>query len=96
MATSMHNHIIWCINQEKESKLTEQALLNYNENGEIIQVWGWKKGILDVSPYLEFVQFKELKDENIFNTVKIDGLSISWSNGADICPDELYNGTIDE
>lgn len=55
-----------------------------------------KKGIFDVSPYLEFVQFKELKDENIFNTVKIDGLSISWSNGADICPDELYNGTIDE
>ena len=52
-----------------------------------------KKGIFDVSPYLEFVQFKELKDENIFNTVKIDGLSISWSNGADICPDELYNGT---
>jgi hypothetical protein len=55
-----------------------------------------KKGIFDVRPYLEFVQFKELKDENIFNTVKIDGLSISWSNGADICPDELYNGTIDE
>ena len=55
-----------------------------------------KKGIFDVSPYLEFIQFKELKDENIFNTVKIDGLSISWSNGADICPDELYNGTIDE
>ena len=55
-----------------------------------------KKGIFDVSPYLEFVQFKELKDENVFNTVKIDGLSISWSNGADICPNELYNGTIDE
>ena len=52
-----------------------------------------KKGIFDVKPYLEYIQFKDLKDEKIFNTVKIDGLSISWSNGADICPDELYNRT---
>jgi len=27
----------------------------------------------------------------MFNTVKIAGLSIEWENGADICPDELYN-----
>ncbi len=52
-----------------------------------------KKGIFDVKPYLEYIQFKDLKNEKIFNTVKIHGLSISWSNGADICPDELYNGT---
>ena len=53
-----------------------------------------KKGIFDVKPYLSFVQFAELKDEYMFKTVKIDGLSISWDNGADICPDELYNGTV--
>jgi len=52
-----------------------------------------KKGIFDVKPYLEYIQFKDLRDKDMFNTVKIDGLSISWSNGADICPDELYNGT---
>lgn len=52
-----------------------------------------KKGIFDVKPYLEFVQFEGLKDKALFNTVKISGLSISWDNGADICPDELYEGT---
>ncbi|MBR2744774.1 MAG: DUF2442 domain-containing protein [Clostridia bacterium] len=52
-----------------------------------------KKGIFDVKPYLEFIQFKDLKNIDLFNTVKISGLSISWDNGADICPDELYNGT---
>ena len=50
-------------------------------------------GIFDVKPYLEYIQFKELKDEGKFKTVKISGLSIVWENGADICPDELYNGS---
>ncbi len=52
-----------------------------------------KKGIFDVKPYLKYIQFEPLRDEKVFNTVKIDGLSISWDNGADICPDELYEGT---
>lgn len=29
----------------------------------------------------------------MFNSVKIGGLSIEWENGADICPDELYNNS---
>lgn len=49
--------------------------------------------IFDVKPYLRFIQFKSLEDEKIFNSVKISGLSIEWSNGADICPDELYNNS---
>ena len=48
----------------------------------------------DVKPYFKFKQFKELKDKNIFGTVKIAGLSIEWENGADICPDEIYNNSI--
>ena len=49
--------------------------------------------IFDVKPYLEFIQFKDLKDEKIFNSVKVAGISIQWCNGADICPDELYNNS---
>ena len=46
--------------------------------------------IFDVKPYLQCPQFATLKDPTMFSTVKIDGLSIAWENGADICPDELY------
>lgn len=49
--------------------------------------------IFDVKPYFKFKIFKELKDTNKFNTVKISGLSVEWENGADICPDELYNNS---
>ena len=57
---------------------------------EIIFNNGEKKQF-DVKPYLKFKTFKTLENENEFRKVKIAGLSIEWENGADICPDELYN-----
>ncbi len=54
-----------------------------------------EKRIFDVKPYFKFKVFKELqKDIAKFKTVKIAGLSIEWENGADICPDELYENSI--
>lgn len=52
-----------------------------------------EKKIFDVKPYFKFKIFKELQDIDKFNKVKISGLSIEWENGADICPDELYNNS---
>ena len=52
-----------------------------------------EKKQFDVKPYLKFKPFEELKDEKNFKKVKIAGLSIEWENGADICPDELYNNS---
>ncbi len=49
--------------------------------------------IFDVKPYFDHKVFDELVSKDIFNTVKISGLSIEWINGADICPDELYNNS---
>lgn len=56
------------------------------DNGEIKE--------FDVKPYMKHKAFEELKSIAIFNTVRISGLSISWANGADICPDELYFNSI--
>ncbi len=67
-----------------------KALNNYEleilfKNGE--------KRKFDVKPYFKFKQFEELRDNKKFQRVKIAGLSIEWENGADICPDELYNNS---
>lgn len=52
-----------------------------------------ERKLFDVKPYFKFKIFKELQDINKFNKVKISGLSLEWENGADICPDELYNNS---
>ena len=66
--------------------LKEKKLLITFSNGE--------KKIFDVTPYMKHKAFIELEDEENFKKVKIAGLSIEWDNGADICPDELYNNSI--
>ena len=53
-----------------------------------------EKRIFDVSPYFKFEIFRQLKEDDNFKKVKISGLSIEWENGADICPDELYENSI--
>jgi hypothetical protein len=52
------------------------------ENGE--------KRQFDMKPYLEIGIFKELKDLNLFKTVKISFDSIEWANEADVDPEVLY------
>ena len=53
-----------------------------------------ERRIFDVKPYLDFKAFFELRNQTIFNTVKIAGLSVEWLHGQDICPDELYYNSI--
>ena len=46
--------------------------------------------IFDVKPYLEIGKFKELKDENLFKSVKVCFDSIEWDNQLDLDPELLY------
>ena len=70
----------------KEVEALENYILKIKfDNGEI------KK--FDVKPYLNHKAFEQLKEIDMFNTVKVAGLSVGWENGADICPDELYNNS---
>ncbi|MDR0550917.1 MAG: DUF2442 domain-containing protein [Spirochaetaceae bacterium] len=44
----------------------------------------------DMNPYLETGIFKKLKDEKIFNQVKISFDTIEWPGGIDLDPEVLY------
>lgn len=44
----------------------------------------------DMKSYLNHGIFKDLKDVKVFRSVKLFFDTINWSNGADLCPDMLY------
>jgi len=52
------------------------------ENGE--------RRLFDMKPYLNLGVFKELRDVNVFNTVKTSFDTIEWINKADLDPEVLY------
>ena len=46
--------------------------------------------IFDVTPLLERLRWKELKNASLFNTVKVWEGTVQWVHGQDICPEWLY------
>lgn len=52
------------------------------ENGEV--------KCFDVKPYIKGEWFGELKNIDIFNSVRPCGDTVEWANGQDIAPHELY------
>ena len=46
--------------------------------------------VFDMKPYLNIGIFKELKDLQLFNSVRPFLGSVQWKNGQDLCPDTLY------
>lgn len=46
--------------------------------------------VFDMKPYLNTGIFKELKDLQLFNSVRPFLGSVQWKNGQDLCPDTLY------
>ncbi|MBP3232566.1 DUF2442 domain-containing protein [Anaerovibrio sp.] len=44
----------------------------------------------DVKPYIKGEWYSQLKDMAYFKAVTTDGYTVTWPNGQDICPDELY------
>ena len=52
----------------------------------------FKRGVVDLHPYLGRGVFKALLDLKKFHQMKVDAElgTICWPNGADIAPDTLY------
>lgn len=44
----------------------------------------------DVKPYIKGSWYGQLQDINYFKSASVDGFTVTWPDGQDICPDELY------
>jgi hypothetical protein len=67
----------------KEVKaLPDFKLLLVFKNGE--------RRLFDVSPYLDHGIFRALRDPAVFNSAHISFDTVTWSNGANLCPEVLY------
>lgn len=51
--------------------------------------------IVDLSDVLFGPVFSPLKNKHLFSQVLVEGSSIIWPTGADLCPDMLYKKGID-
>ncbi len=45
----------------------------------------------DVKPYIKGEWYGRLNDPAYFKAVATDGYTVTWPDGQDICPDDLYS-----
>ena len=48
----------------------------------------------DVKPYIRGSWYGELRDEQYFKSARVNGFSVEWAHGQDICPDELWEDSV--
>ena len=51
--------------------------------------------IFDASWAIKGDFYGELADVEYFKTVHCDGYTIAWKNGQDLCPDDIYNLSVE-
>ena len=49
-----------------------------------------ERRIFDVAPYLCDDYFAPLRNTAVFQSAKVNPLTVEWAGGIDMCPDELY------
>ena len=54
-----------------------------------VEIKDGRKGVFDLSPYLEFGVFRELRDLHYFNQVGIHFGAVTWPHEQDIAPETL-------
>ena len=62
----------------------------------VLKFTNGEKGVFDCSNLLEFGVFRELKNKNYFNQVKVIDGTVVWPHEQDICPDTLYLDSLKE
>jgi len=55
-----------------------------------IKIKNGEEKIYDMNEMLKFDYYKNLRDREIFKTVKTFGVTLVWATGEDIAPEKIY------
>ena len=66
--------------------LENYKLMVYFDNQEVKE--------FDVQPCIMGEWYERLKDPSYFRVVMVDGYTVCWPEGQDLCPDDLYELSI--
>ena len=66
--------------------LENYKLMVYFDNQEVKE--------FDVQPCIMGEWYERLKDPSYFRAVMVDGYTVCWPKGQDLCPDDLYELSI--
>jgi hypothetical protein len=65
----------------------------------VLRIWfaTGESGLFDAGPYLDGPIYEPLKDPEYFRRVEVDEIAgtICWPNGADFCPDVVYEVVVE-
>ena len=53
-----------------------------------------ERGVFDCKPYRGYECFAGIWADGVFDKVVADHGTVMWPNGADLCPDEVYDNSI--
>jgi hypothetical protein len=71
-----------------------KSVLPINDYKLILTFENGEKRQFDMNPYLSNGVFQELKDVELFNSVRVSFDSIEWSNEVDLDPEILYQSSV--
>ena len=53
-----------------------------------------EQGVFDCNPYRGYECLSGIWAEDVFDKVTADHGTVMWPNGADLCPDEVYDNSV--
>ena len=53
-----------------------------------------ENGVFDCNPYRDYECLSGIWSDDVFDKVVADHGTVMWPNGADLCPDEVYDNSV--
>ena len=53
-----------------------------------------ENGVFDCNPYRDYECLSGIWEAGVFDKVIADHGTVMWPNGADLCPDEVYDNSV--